>query len=165
MPLTGATLLIGSAAICGLPPFTGFVGEWLVYYGLFRGICELHPWGNAVAMGARRCGRGAAAAVAQRPTAPVQRVAGAGGLRARRLPAAFGEHQPRAGTAVRETYCTKLLDRHLVHQGAEQVALLVAGVAGDALAHHHRHDGGGAKVRLAVLGADLVEIGLAALDL
>jgi hydrogenase-4 component B len=33
MPATALALAVGSAAICGLPPFNGFVGEWLIYLG------------------------------------------------------------------------------------------------------------------------------------
>lgn len=36
MPMTGAAFLLGAVAICGLPPLNGFVGEWLIYLGLFR---------------------------------------------------------------------------------------------------------------------------------
>jgi formate hydrogenlyase subunit 3/multisubunit Na+/H+ antiporter MnhD subunit len=35
MPTTGATFLIGSAAIAGLPPLNGFVSELLIYLGAF----------------------------------------------------------------------------------------------------------------------------------
>jgi len=35
MPVTWIAFLIGSAAIVGLPPLNGFVGEWLLYNGLF----------------------------------------------------------------------------------------------------------------------------------
>jgi formate hydrogenlyase subunit 3/multisubunit Na+/H+ antiporter MnhD subunit len=35
MPLTWLGFLIGAAAIVGLPPFNGFVSEWVVYQGLF----------------------------------------------------------------------------------------------------------------------------------
>lgn len=45
MPVTGATFLIGSAAICALPPFNGFVSEWLIYTGLFGGA--IHGSGTA----------------------------------------------------------------------------------------------------------------------
>jgi hydrogenase-4 component B len=38
MPITGATFLIGSLAISGLPPFNGFVSEFLVYFGGFKGV-------------------------------------------------------------------------------------------------------------------------------
>ncbi len=37
MPTTAATFLVGSVAICGLPPLNGFVSEWLIYIGAFRG--------------------------------------------------------------------------------------------------------------------------------
>jgi len=40
MPLTGAFFLTGAVAICGLPPLNGFVSEWLIYLGLFRGIID-----------------------------------------------------------------------------------------------------------------------------
>jgi len=37
MPWTSACFLVGAVAICGLPPLNGFVSEWLVYLGMFRG--------------------------------------------------------------------------------------------------------------------------------
>ncbi len=40
MPRTGAYFLCGAVAICGLPPLNGFVSEWLIYLGLFRGIID-----------------------------------------------------------------------------------------------------------------------------
>ena len=33
MPWTGALFLVGAAAISGLPPFNGFIGEFFIYYG------------------------------------------------------------------------------------------------------------------------------------
>jgi hydrogenase-4 component B len=36
MPFTGAAFLISAAAICGLPPLNGFVGEWLIYLASYR---------------------------------------------------------------------------------------------------------------------------------
>jgi len=36
MPLTGLSVLLGSVAICGLPPLNGFISEWLIYYGAFH---------------------------------------------------------------------------------------------------------------------------------
>jgi len=33
MPYTFGLFTLGAAAICGLPPFNGFVGEWLLYQG------------------------------------------------------------------------------------------------------------------------------------
>jgi formate hydrogenlyase subunit 3/multisubunit Na+/H+ antiporter MnhD subunit len=38
MPHTGYLFLIGSLAICGLPPFNGFVSEFFIYSGLFHGL-------------------------------------------------------------------------------------------------------------------------------
>jgi len=38
MPVTAGTFLAGSWAICGLPPFNGFVSEWLIYLAAFRGL-------------------------------------------------------------------------------------------------------------------------------
>ncbi|PIQ81586.1 MAG: hypothetical protein COV76_08435 [Candidatus Omnitrophica bacterium CG11_big_fil_rev_8_21_14_0_20_64_10] len=38
MPRTAIAFLVGCAAICGLPPFNGFISEWLIYSGSFRGI-------------------------------------------------------------------------------------------------------------------------------
>jgi hydrogenase-4 component B len=37
MPVTGATFLVGAVAISGLPPLNGFVSEWLIFVGAFRG--------------------------------------------------------------------------------------------------------------------------------
>ena len=37
MPTTALLFLVGSIAICGLPPLNGFVSEWLIYVGAFRG--------------------------------------------------------------------------------------------------------------------------------
>ncbi len=38
MPVTGAVFLLGSAAICGLPPLNGFVGELVAYMAAFSGL-------------------------------------------------------------------------------------------------------------------------------
>ena len=38
MPYTGITFLIGSVSICALPPFNGFVSEWLTYQSLILGF-------------------------------------------------------------------------------------------------------------------------------
>lgn len=38
MPQTSILFLIASLAICGLPPFNGFVSEFLIYSGLFSGL-------------------------------------------------------------------------------------------------------------------------------
>ena len=38
LPWTGAAFLAGAIAICGLPPFNGFAGEFLIYLGSFRAL-------------------------------------------------------------------------------------------------------------------------------
>ena len=38
MPHTAFIFLIASLAICGLPPFNGFVSEFLIYNGMFTGL-------------------------------------------------------------------------------------------------------------------------------
>lgn len=38
MPKTTALFLIAAVAICGLPPFNGFISEFLIYSGLFSGL-------------------------------------------------------------------------------------------------------------------------------
>jgi len=38
MPTTSLVFLVAAAAVCGLPPFNGFVGELLIYIAAFGGI-------------------------------------------------------------------------------------------------------------------------------
>lgn len=38
MPVTAVMFLIGSMAIGGVPPFNGFVSEFIIYNGLFKGL-------------------------------------------------------------------------------------------------------------------------------
>jgi hydrogenase-4 component B len=38
MPKTAMAFVIGAAAICGLPPLNGFIGEFLLYYGSLAAI-------------------------------------------------------------------------------------------------------------------------------
>ncbi len=38
MPVTAILFLMGTAAICALPPLNGFVSEFLIYIGMFNGI-------------------------------------------------------------------------------------------------------------------------------
>ena len=40
MPLTAILFLTGTAAICALPPLSGFVSELAIYLGLFKGIAS-----------------------------------------------------------------------------------------------------------------------------
>jgi hydrogenase-4 component B len=38
MPITGKTFLVGSVSISGLPPFNGFISEFLIYFAAFQGL-------------------------------------------------------------------------------------------------------------------------------
>ena len=38
LPVTGAIFLVGALSVCALPPFNGFVGEWLLLQGLLHGL-------------------------------------------------------------------------------------------------------------------------------
>lgn len=38
MPYTALLFIIGSVAICGLPPFNGFISEFLIYAGMLFGV-------------------------------------------------------------------------------------------------------------------------------
>ena len=40
MPYTAIFFLIGSLAICGLPPFNGFISEYLIYVGMLKSLSE-----------------------------------------------------------------------------------------------------------------------------
>lgn len=40
MPLTTVAFSVGAVAACGLPPLNGFIGEWVIYSGLFSGAAE-----------------------------------------------------------------------------------------------------------------------------
>ena len=43
MPWTGTAFLAGAVAICGLPPFNGFAGEFLIYLGTFKALLATGP--------------------------------------------------------------------------------------------------------------------------
>ncbi len=38
MPQSGVLFVVASASICALPPFNGFVGEWLLFQSLLHGV-------------------------------------------------------------------------------------------------------------------------------
>ncbi|HPA86614.1 MAG TPA: proton-conducting transporter membrane subunit [Bacteroidales bacterium] len=40
MPFTALFFLAGSLAICGLPPFNGFISEYLIYAGMFKSLAS-----------------------------------------------------------------------------------------------------------------------------
>ena len=49
MPYTAVLFLIGSVAICGLPPFNGFISEFLVYFGMMKGL-SIHSFFAFIAL-------------------------------------------------------------------------------------------------------------------
>ena len=43
-PILGSIMLIGSIAICGLPPLNGFASEFIIYSGIFEASRSLHAY-------------------------------------------------------------------------------------------------------------------------
>jgi formate hydrogenlyase subunit 3/multisubunit Na+/H+ antiporter MnhD subunit len=50
MPWTGATFLVGAAAISALPPLNGFISEFLIYLGALQGVNTFNPGTAVVAL-------------------------------------------------------------------------------------------------------------------
>jgi formate hydrogenlyase subunit 3/multisubunit Na+/H+ antiporter MnhD subunit len=48
MPYTAIFFLIGSLAICGLPPFNGFISEYLIYMGMFKSLSAANLYQSIV---------------------------------------------------------------------------------------------------------------------
>ena len=48
IPLTAATFLVGAISICGLPPFNGFVSEFIIFKSFFRAGNLLHDYAPLV---------------------------------------------------------------------------------------------------------------------
>ncbi len=51
MPYTAILFLIGSLAICGLPPFNGFISEYLIYMGLFNTLSGATLYTSMILLG------------------------------------------------------------------------------------------------------------------
>jgi hydrogenase-4 component B len=51
MPRTAILFLIGSLAICGLPPFNGFVSEYLIYLGMFKSLSAANLYQSILILG------------------------------------------------------------------------------------------------------------------
>lgn len=51
MPYTSVLFLIGSLAICGLPPFNGFISEFLIYSGMFKSLTSSGLYLSIVILG------------------------------------------------------------------------------------------------------------------
>jgi formate hydrogenlyase subunit 3/multisubunit Na+/H+ antiporter MnhD subunit len=50
MPYTAVFFLIGSLAICGLPPFNGFISEYLIYLGMFKSLSTANLFQSIIVM-------------------------------------------------------------------------------------------------------------------
>ncbi len=48
MPITAGLFLIGALAIGGIPPFNGFVSEFIIYTGLFKGLIGFQGVSQAI---------------------------------------------------------------------------------------------------------------------
>ena len=51
MPYTAFLFLIGSLAICGLPPFNGFISEYLIYMGMFKSLSAANLFQSMLILG------------------------------------------------------------------------------------------------------------------
>ena len=69
MPWTGATFLVGCVSICGLPPFNGFISEFLIFlaafYAVLHGAAALTTPGLLIILGLSLIGGLAAACFAK----------------------------------------------------------------------------------------------------
>jgi hydrogenase-4 component B len=50
MPRTALCMFPAVLAVAGLPPFNGFMSEWLLYRGLFHALMEGYPWMAGLAL-------------------------------------------------------------------------------------------------------------------
>jgi len=51
MPYTASLFLVGSLAICGLPPFNGFISEYLIYMGMFKSLSAANLYQSILILG------------------------------------------------------------------------------------------------------------------
>ncbi|HUW92107.1 MAG TPA: proton-conducting transporter membrane subunit, partial [Bacteroidales bacterium] len=51
MPYTSMLFLVGSLAICGLPPFNGFISEYLIYLGMFKSLSVVNLYQSIIILG------------------------------------------------------------------------------------------------------------------
>ncbi len=51
MPKTSILFLVGSLAICGLPPFNGFISEYLIYAGMFKSLSAANLYQSILILG------------------------------------------------------------------------------------------------------------------
>jgi len=51
MPFTTVLFLTGALAICGLPPFNGFISEYLIYMGMFKSLSAANLYQSVLILG------------------------------------------------------------------------------------------------------------------
>jgi NADH:ubiquinone oxidoreductase subunit 5 (subunit L)/multisubunit Na+/H+ antiporter MnhA subunit len=51
MPYTSVLFLTGSLAICGFPPFNGFISEYLIYSGMFKSLSAANLLQSIIILG------------------------------------------------------------------------------------------------------------------
>ena len=55
MPYTALLFITGSLAICGLPPFNGFISEYLIYLGMFKSLSVVNLYQSILILGTIVC--------------------------------------------------------------------------------------------------------------
>lgn len=51
MPYTSVLFLVGSLSICGLPPFNGFISEYLIYLSMFKSLSAVNLYQSILILG------------------------------------------------------------------------------------------------------------------
>jgi formate hydrogenlyase subunit 3/multisubunit Na+/H+ antiporter MnhD subunit len=95
-PLAGALMSVGGAGLAGLPPFGGFVSEWLILATLFAGALALHGMARAAMV----LGVGVVAGTAALALAAGVRLVGIGWLGSPRSPATAAAPAPRGALTL-----------------------------------------------------------------
>jgi formate hydrogenlyase subunit 3/multisubunit Na+/H+ antiporter MnhD subunit len=108
MPVTGAVFLIGALSVSALPPFNGFVGEWLLFQSLLHGLVTT----NTAVVIALAIGVAALALTGGLTVAAFVKATGVGLLGRPRSPAAVAAHEVpltmRLGSLVLGSLCAVL---------------------------------------------------------
>lgn len=128
LPRTAVIFLIGTVAIAALPPFNGFVSEWLLFQGLFQGFrISSHVAGILIVI--------AGALVALTGGLAINAFARAFGIPFLGMPRsgpaarASERHQPVAGPALLASACVLLgIGAPLVLTALDRVARATAGI-------------------------------------
>ncbi|HJU84578.1 MAG TPA: proton-conducting transporter membrane subunit [Holophagaceae bacterium] len=138
MPRTALCLFPAALAVAGLPPFNGFMSEWLLYRGLFHALMKGYPWMAGLALPALVLTGGLAAVAFAKAYGMVF-------LGQARGPAGAHAHDPApgmllpmgllailcAGLGVSAALLLPVLDRILACAAPELPPLLASSLGGD----------------------------------